>query len=523
MSIPAVLLSNVKNESQNVEVTTDVLEPNSLSQNRVVFVIPKKADVLDSKSALKIRVSWESYTDADRRDISGKWFSGLLGMIKNARLYAAGQLISDLRHAGEKIHLDKCFKSQEFREEYCDLKTGGNSRFQVSEKTDLWNAGSAKSSVNGSIRNVDSGLRSLAEPYYRGIGTEQDKNGFEFFVLLEELFPMMKDIQLPVRHLQDEVRIEIDFEQDQDNYLFASATNLDAGGTGITLPLASRKVRIQDCVLFLDFIKYDDSISAALEEQLNTTGVSVPFRQTAIITQALPVLGNNAVNNSNDVLLGQEGRSVMKIYCAKKYAWTQAGLRDGINQTWNFQGECRSEALLNEEVQCVINGLQMFDRNIVNNHEKYSYLSFAGESSFCAFPDSYEYNHNYNAVADATDVLYSEGSGVQATARTNTMLGRPNCFVGDTGGTLATGGGVGFWKDGTCGSQNYIGIDCAKYSNGGDTPLNGLRIGATPIVFRLQRDSGTDTRTKSSVGLTFFVEYLRLFDLKSGMVGVRDL
>ena len=118
MSIPAVLLSNVKNESQNVEVTTDVLEPNSLSQNRVVFVIPKKADVLDSKSALKIRVSWESYTDADRRDISGKWFSGLLGMIKNARLYAAGQLISDLRHAGEKIHLDKCFKSQEFREEY---------------------------------------------------------------------------------------------------------------------------------------------------------------------------------------------------------------------------------------------------------------------------------------------------------------------------------------------------------------------------------------------------------------------
>ena len=28
MSIPAVLLSNVKNESQNVEVTTDVLEQN---------------------------------------------------------------------------------------------------------------------------------------------------------------------------------------------------------------------------------------------------------------------------------------------------------------------------------------------------------------------------------------------------------------------------------------------------------------------------------------------------------------
>tara|TARA_R100000951_G_scaffold115117_1_gene122154 strand:+ start:8192 stop:9763 length:1572 start_codon:yes stop_codon:yes gene_type:complete len=523
MSIPSVLLSNVKNESQNVEVITDVLEPNSLSQNRVVFVIPKKADVLDSKSALKIRVSWEDYVDATRRDLSGKWFSGLLGMIKNARLYAAGQLISDLRNAGEKIHLDKCFKSQEFREEYCDLKTGGNSRFQISEKTDLWNTASANSSVNGSIRNVDSGLRSLAEPYFRGIGLENDKNGFEFFVLLEELFPMMKDIQLPVRHLADEVRIEIDFEQDQDNYLFATGTNLVAGGQAQTFPVANRRITIQDCVLFLDFIKYDDSISGALEQQLNTQGVSVPFRQTAIITQALPPLGDNVVNNSNDVLLGQEGRSVMKIFCAKKYAKSQQGLRAGINQTWNFQGECRSEALLNEEVQCVINGLQMFDRNVVNNHEKYSYLSFAGESSFCAFPDAYEYNHNYNAVADATDVLYSRGSGAQATNRCNTLVGRPNLFVGDSAGTIATGGGVGFWKDGTMGSQNYIGIDCAKYSNGGDNPMNGLRIGATPIVFRLQRDSGADNRTKSAVSLTFFVEYLRLFDLRNGMVGVRDL
>lgn len=508
MSIPSVLLSNVRNESQNVEVTTDVLEPNSLTQQRVVFVIPKKADVLDSKSALKMRVSWETFADATLSDVSGKWFSGLLGIIKNARLYAAGQLISDLRQAGENIHLHKCFKSQEFREEYCDLKTGGNSQFLVSERIDTSGRAPFRSGVNGSIRNLDRGLRSQAEPFFRGVGLEADKNGFEFFILLEEMFPMLKDIQLPVRHLEDEVRIEIDFEADQTEFLFVAGAQVNP----------RPKITIQDCVLFLDFIKYDESISAALEEQLSTSGVSIPFRQTALITQALPGLGNNA-NNSSDILLGQEGRSIMKIYCAKKYAKTQAGLMGGINQTQNFQGVCRSEALLNEEFQVIINGLQMFDRNVSNNHEKYSYLSMAGESEFCAFPDSFEYNDNYSAVDVATDILYTTNS---ANDRGNTMVGRDNINDGsDTGVVPASA--IGYWKDGTRGSQNYIGVDCAKYANGGDNPMNGLRCGSTPIVFRLLRSSATDNRTKSSVGLTFFVEYLRLFDLRNGQVGVRDL
>ena len=39
MSIPSVLLSGVKNESQDLTITTDVLEPNVLNTNQAVFVI----------------------------------------------------------------------------------------------------------------------------------------------------------------------------------------------------------------------------------------------------------------------------------------------------------------------------------------------------------------------------------------------------------------------------------------------------------------------------------------------------
>ena len=290
MSIPSVLLSGVRNESQDLQITTDV---------------------------------------------SGKWLSGLLGIIKNARLYASGQLISDLRNAGEKIHLEKSFKSQEFREEYCDVKTGGNSKFMLSQ------SGSNNSPLGGAIMTVDDGLRADATPYFRGVGLEADNNGYEVFVLLEELFPMLRDIQLPVRFLKDEIRIELDWNQSPDDYMWVA-------GTAVA-DEADRKLTIQDCVLFLDYIKYNDEVDGALEASLNTTGVSIPFRQTAVITKALAGTAGAEANISEDILLGQEGRAVMKIFVSKKYNNTQAiAGRGNVNQTYNYQGVCRSERLQNE-------------------------------------------------------------------------------------------------------------------------------------------------------------------------------
>ena len=171
MSIPNVLRSGVRNESQDLQITTDVLEPNVLNQNQVVFVIPKKASVLDSKSALKVRVNWNTWANNVDTDLGGKLFSGLLGMIKTARLYASGQLISRLDHAGEKIHLDNQYKSQEYKEQYCDVKLSSSSGFLLDPAT-------ANSGASGSIMPDDfTSGRTVAQPsvvstdpYFRAIG-----------------------------------------------------------------------------------------------------------------------------------------------------------------------------------------------------------------------------------------------------------------------------------------------------------------------------------------------------------------
>ena len=77
MSIPSVLMNGVTNESQDLTINTEVLEPNSLNAVQAVFVLPKKGSVLDSKSALKFRIDWSGYTQATASDIGGKLFSGV--------------------------------------------------------------------------------------------------------------------------------------------------------------------------------------------------------------------------------------------------------------------------------------------------------------------------------------------------------------------------------------------------------------------------------------------------------------
>ena len=506
MSVPSVLNTNYENESQDLTIETDVLEPNVLNTAQAVFVIPKKGSVLDSKSALKMRVNWEGYVEATESDLGGKLFSGLLGLIKNARLYASGQLISRLDQAGEKIHLDKQFDSQEFKEQYCDTKHGSNQGFYVAN-------GRGQSGANGAIINTDEnqGIRVGGDPtnmkhYFRGIGKSADKNGMEMFVMLDELFPMLKDLQLPVRFLKDEIRIEIDWEQDKTKWLYNS---------GVTVTDYSTVV-IDNVVMFLDYLTYNPEMDAELEETINSTGVTIPFRQTAVMTKVLPAnLVDDAVIKE-DVLIGQEGRAVMKIYVSKKYPNVVTGLTGNKNQTNVFQGVCRSERLKDQKFNFVVNDLLIYDRDVENNKESYSYFSYAGEKSATCYPEAWEQNDNYNALNVTTDILYTTNDGNTADQR---ILGRTPC-----NGTDNTAGNQvkGFVKDGIKGSQNWDSVDLSKYGSSLQ-PQNAMRIGSTPIIYRLQRTTMNNVREGGAVSLTIFVEYLRLFDIRGGDLAVRDL
>ena len=512
MSIPSVLMNGVTNESQDLTINTEVLEPNSLNAVQAVFVLPKKGSVLDSKSALKFRIDWSNYAEGTATDVGGKLFSGVLGAIKNARLYASGQLISDLRHAGEKIHLDNQWKSQEFREEYCDVKHASSSGFAIAEDI-------AQSGANGAICSTDrfdtrpAGASAVVchdKPYFRGIGTSAAKNGLESFLLLEELFPMLKDIQLPLRFLKDEIRIEIDWEQDKTKWLYV-------GGAAVADGLAS--VTISEAVLFLDYITYSPEVDASLEATLATSGVSIPFRQTAVITKQLAAATGAETALSEDILMGQEGRAVMKVYAAKKYSSTVTDNIGAVggqtqNPAFTLQGDCRSDRLKGEKFNLVVNDLLILDRDCENVHESYALFSEAGEAPATTYPNAWEENTAYIAgdmnVSATTDVLYNTNGADNADQKI--LSHAPT-----TKGVVE----AGIW-----GTQSWIGFNIGQGYGRGLNPANAMRIGATPLRLRITRATlGANAAQKinSPVQVVCFVEYLRLFDLRDGEVAVRDL
>jgi hypothetical protein len=59
---------------------------------------------------------------------------------------------------------------------------------------------------------------------------------------------------------------------------------------------------------------------------------------------------------------------------------------------------------------------------------------------------------------------------------------------------------------------------------GPESPLNAMRIGSTPIVFNLNYTGAGDVNTSQQAGTVyFFVEYLKMMNLKNGQITVMDL
>ncbi len=74
------------------------------------------------------------------------------------------------------------------------------------------------------------------------------------------------------------------------------------------------------------------------------------------------------------------------------------------------------------------------------------------------------------------------------------------------------------------GRQNYLAVNLAKYMSGAENPINAMRIGSTPVIFSLKYNGANDADTSARSGnLYFFVEYLKVMNLKNGEINIADL
>ena len=471
--LPHTLLNATSNEDQTLEIHSEILEPLSHSQNITRFEIPHK-NILDSDSVLVWNVFMDEEknnrgADANKGVSQGLMNSGVYNTLLRARLYVNGKIISELNEVAKYLTIKNQFQPHEVKTEVSDFYSYADNRIEC---------------VLGKVNYGDGKV--LGTPGSRSIGSKEHAAGYtsivEASLKLHQLFAILKDAQLDTNNIEGKIMIELDWNRVQ-NQGTSPGTNsmMVVQSTGTT----SVALTVDNPRLILDFLTYNAEVQAGIKASIygDGPGVNMPFREVALVRKTL-VGGTGPI--SVDMNIGMTGRAIQKIWVAKVMEKKVAD----INLT---NKDCSSDLLTKQKWNMRINDLMIFDRDVENRAEEFNYLQQAGEKQFTCAPSTYEirslrYTTDEDMFADTFNCAYLNLA--------KSVMGR----------------------------QNWLAIPLAKYVKGPESPLNAMRIGSTPIVFNLNYTGAGDVNTSQQAGTVyFFVEYLKMMNLKNGQITVMDL
>ncbi len=204
--LPMQLRANVSNENQEARVESVILPPvqhdfNAGGRGTSRFRLLNKG-VLDSRSSLEFSVRWAGDPgNTSAGDVIAQRLSGCLP-IQAARLYINGVLCDELQEAGSYMSLVGSLAKHSHKVGVVDVKRGSNVSYVIDK---------------------DGGYKLNDLPVAGAVGSKVIKTGRapQYSVLLQDLFGMLKDVQLPLDASNGlgQVVIEIDWVSNGDNVL----------------------------------------------------------------------------------------------------------------------------------------------------------------------------------------------------------------------------------------------------------------------------------------------------------------
>ena len=509
MSIPNVLIANQSNEeNQNTELNTVRLNPNSFANNTVNFVLPKLGHVLDHNSSLVWSVSWDDYNPArltNNQRVVLKNFSGCLNTLRRARMYVGGRLLFTNPDPAQVIHIDKMSTNPDHYEEVEDVKLGGQHGFHLLEGA----GGGGQEAVikmGADVSTADlkqaNGIDPVAEPgnfkrVTRALGSFSTVGGrnaaWEGTVLLSDLFSALRGgVQIPVALLQEDVRIEVDFETNFDEVAMVIRNTNALGGQNIS---------IRNPLLILDYLTYEPVVEAGLRQAM-AQGITIPYREVSQITKVIPGFATN--NTQNDVFLGFQGKLLMKVYASCR---SQDSFNGALQPMARGNGRCRSRALQDMKFNLLVNDLNIFDQPVDTCSQRYNYLSMAKQFPIYVYPNSFDNNTRFGQAVGPLDKNAAEFI-FGGTTNDNAVFPNIAC------------------RDCIAGTQSYIGIDLSKYGpSGGINPANaGYRVGSTPMILQVTYNGSANAALPDAAATTIdvFCESVKVLQMRNGLVETMD-
>jgi hypothetical protein len=481
--LPSVLQTNATDENQSTMVESVIQEANShnwvkQSFGKSRFVLQKKGTALAPNGALIWKFKWSAYASATDRTCSALKLDGGVSAIDNCRLYLGGKLISEVREVGQRIALDNSFIPYDAQVEILDEKVSSNRQFSITT--------GGHTQLSADKNNTQVG--------FRGINDTESAN-VECSVRLDQLFPVLKDTMLP-SFLDGEIIVEIDW-----NGRFTECFNEIADADAVWTDTL-RDVEVVRPRLHLNYITMADEVANALKADImGSTGMTIPYREQVLVKTVLNAVATDNTSGSQDVELGFNNRSVMKLYVQKQSNLDNQLLR-----------KTRSDGLLQEELQLVVNNRNIFDREVKKTSEMYSYLGQTAEKPSYLLAGSYGQVGRLGADVNAVQNTFADTFQPphQSTATTTTIANVCNNLQG---------------------RKRYLGINLGKVRNQ-DTPQNSMRIGESPMILRVNRNTATtgdealtsnSAESKGAYNMNVWVECVKVLMLKNGKVDSMNL
>ncbi len=333
MKLPSVLQTKVIERPEvHSDVNTDLLFPVTFSQQSARFVFDRKG-VLDSNSQLQISAT-VTQTGGPGNPLGAFYPTsvGCLSLIKRAYLEIGGRRISDLQSLGHYATWKRLHFTNEYRTGIAIPKQSGNDVIMGSSARSIEAAASATAIRARGFTEPYGVLGRVASEYATNLTelpvgeqsgdaadvheapkrriTDDPKTTPTFSVGLSQLIPFLKNLQLPLFAMREEVSITIEFSDPVADEAFV-VPGVDEGGAAINPDNCKSEIVEDTFFIMADYLFFPSMMAEISEDILERGGYDIPFNELIHQTNYLSYTTGEFVNELQIQVGGRKVRNLI--------------------------------------------------------------------------------------------------------------------------------------------------------------------------------------------------------------------
>ena len=467
-SIPEALKPSTMSTVDTMNIETNVLDPIIINQNFARFVLERKG-ILDMGSVITLAVTC-SPTATGRAYLPIK--TGIHALIKRAVLRIGSKVVAITDEYGTYMTIRRQFKTPEEKSQKDMVKVG---------TVDVVCPDADQQGLL-QLRDVEYTNNTTTTPLEQFTIKASDAETPIFSVKISELFPAMREIQLPLYLINEPCSIELSFNTQgavnaQEGTICCFDSAINEADKAISLSTTNVK-------FLADYLTYDDNrMEQTAKMVMSESGMIIPYEDVIMTTTNFPAIAQPAAGTitQNKVVrdLGVSGMNVRAIMAHMK--------KTGVNK---LIGQYSSDAYdVPDQYNVRINDKQFYPREVTSETYK-----------------SYELGQVFGTDISIHNAEYSKDIATNKLVPDNNVNNQPFSTATYAGNAMTS----------LLGSQHYLGIDLTV------SPLNapgvGTKVGQKPIqMLHTITNSNSDFEGRD---VKYFSTVERLMTLRGGQVQV---